>query len=247
MLKVFKNEVIKMINGKKFYILLATIIASIILMAALGSSNAEFRITSLNFVEVTLNGIIMKPLIPIFIILIIAETITEDYTNGTMKFSIMTPIKKRDLIIGKLLFVEMYTLALMIVSFLASYIIGLLAFGACDKTQLLNNLLYDVKCYSVILLPLLSFIVVISFIALFMNNSGAMIGLGIGIYFLMFILDQGIKNIMHYTFTGGMYAYEYIGKTSLNNILLFLFIACLYIIIFSWLNIITIKKKDILL
>ncbi|AJA47171.1 hypothetical protein CPAST_c10710 [Clostridium pasteurianum DSM 525 = ATCC 6013] len=224
---------------------LAILIVSIVIMATIGANDSS--INAKNFLVQTLSGMVMKPIVPIFMVLVIAETLTEDYTHGTMKFALMTPIKKSDFIIGKLLFIALYALIFMVISFIASYIVGTIVFGLGDKGEIINNFIYNVKCYAIIILPLLSFSTVISFIALFINNSGAVIGLGIGINFIMVILDMSIKNIMYFTFSGGMYAYQFIGKSSAHNILTFPITACIYILIFSLLIVVIISKKDIVL
>ncbi|MDF2504296.1 ABC transporter permease [Clostridium sp.] len=245
MLKVLKNEIIKMFSGKKFYILSAILITSIVIMAIIGTS--DITINAKNFLVQTLSGMVMKPIVPIFMVLVIAEILTEDYTHGTMKFSLITPIKKSDLLIGKLLSIYLYALIFMIISFITSYITGSIVFGLGDRGDIINNFIYNAKCYAIIILPLLSFSTVISFIALFINNSGALIGLGIGINFIMVILDISIKNIMYFTFSGGMYAYQFIGKSGAHNILNFPITACIYILIFLLLSVATICKKDIVL
>ena len=48
----------------------------------------------------------------------------------------------------------------------------------------------NIKVYGSIILPLLSFSTVMSFIAVLINNSGAMIGFGIGIDVIMMIIDS---------------------------------------------------------
>lgn len=245
MLKVLKNEIIKTLSGKKIYILISIIIVSIILMVVMGKTNADFQMTANNFVSRTLEGMIMKPLIPIFMILIVAEVFTEDYVNGTMKFSLMTPIKKIELISGKFLFIAVYAAALMSISFIFSYIVGIITFG--NISEFVKTLSYDIKCYTIVMLPILAFSAVLSFLSLFVNNNGAMIGLGIGIYFIMIIVDQGIKNAMYFTFSGGMTAYNLIGNSGNYNIMLITFTACVYIVLFLALSIAAINKKDLVL
>ncbi|MBZ9606663.1 ABC transporter permease [Clostridium estertheticum] len=243
MLKVFKNEIIKMVSGKKFYLLCALLIFSIILMGAAKGP----RINANNFVIATLDGMVMKPIVPMFMVLVIAEVLTEDYSLGTMKFSLMTTIKKSDFIIGKLLFIALYALIFMAISFIFSYIIGSITLGLGGKEDILKNLVYNIKCYGVVILPLLSFSAMISLFALIINNSGAMIGLGIGIVVLsmMFITLQ--EDVIYFMPGGGMYAAPYINKSGPHSIFLFAITAVIYIIVFSLISSLVIKKRDIVL
>lgn len=242
MLKVLKNEFIKMFSGKKFYILSSTLIVSIILMVVMGktSSNAS-KLIAQNFVSETLDGMIMKPIVPIFLVLIIAEVLTEDYTSGTMKFSLISPVKKSELVIGKMLFIFSYAFILMLISFVVSYIMGLIFFGNG------YNFYYNLECYASVILPIFSFCSVISFIAIFINSSGAVMGLGIGIYFIMIILERGMENIIYYTFTGGLSACTFVETHSAKSPALFSLTALFYIVLFSILNVIFMNKKDIVM
>ncbi|EJO5348756.1 ABC transporter permease [Clostridium botulinum] len=244
MLKVLKNEIIKMFSSKKFYVLSMTLIISIVIMAVLGKGHPQDGINANNFVIKTLSGTLIKPIIPMFIVLVIAETLTDDYIHGTMKFSLMTPIKRSHFIIGKFLFIALYALIFLIVGFVGSYIIGIIIFGLGDKGQFLNMFINNIKIYASIILPLLSFSAFMSFIAIFINNSGAMIGLGIGIDVIMMMIDFQMKNIMYYTFSG-MYAYRIAENLNIHNILMLSFTACVYIAVFLLLSIVVVKRKDI--
>ncbi|APC39152.1 ABC transporter permease [Clostridium estertheticum] len=240
MLKIFKNEIIKMLSSKKFYLLCAILIFSIILMGTIGH-----RINANNFALATLDGIVMKPIVPIFMVLVIAEVLTEDYSLGTMKFSLMTTIKKSDFIIGKLLFIALYAIIFMAISFIFSYIVGTITFGLGGKGDVLKTLVFNIKCYGIIILPLLSFCAMISLLALLINNSGTMIGLGIGIVILSMLFIPLQENVIYFMPGGGMYAAPYINKSGPHSIFLFAIVAVIYIIVFSFISSLVINKKDI--
>ncbi|MBX4270431.1 ABC transporter permease [Clostridium estertheticum] len=241
MLKIFKNEIIKMVSSKKFYLLCAILIFSIILMGTVKNP----RINANNFMLATLDGMVMKPIVPIFMVLVIVEVLTDDYSLGTMKFSLMTTIKKSDFIIGKLLFIALYALIFMAISFIFSYIVGTTIFGLGGKEETIKNLVYNIKCYGVLILPLLSFCAMMSLIALLINNSGAMIGLGIGIIVILSTLISVQENVIYFMPGGGMYAASYINKSGPHSIFLFAIVAVIYIIVFSFISSLVINKKDI--
>ncbi|WP_410506311.1 ABC transporter permease [Haloimpatiens sp. FM7315] len=249
MLKVLKNEIIKMFSSKKFYILCFVIILSILIIAFTGKNDAKSVINAENFLTETLFGMLMRPMIPMLMVVIIAETLTQDYAEGTMKFSLMAPIKKSDFIIGKFLFITVYALILLFVSFFGSYIIGVIFFGLGDKGEILSNFIYNLEVYVSIVLPLLSFSFVISFIALIVNNSATIMGLGIGIHVIMLFVDSQIKNAMYYTFSGGiaggMYAVRILGKIDVNAVISFSITAGIYIFVSIILSMLIFKKKDI--
>lgn len=246
MFKVIKNEFIKMFSSKKFYVLAAILIGSIILMALTRDRNIDAQ----NFVFETFAGNIIKPILPAFMIIVIAEVITEDYIHGTMKFSLMTPIKKSDLLIGKLLFIDLYALILLVLSFITSYIICFITFGSGIWGDFMKYFIFNVKCYAFIILPLFSFCTLISFIAMFVNNSGETIGIGLGIQFLTIIIEHSIKNSIYFLAGGGMYIYDFVRSSGeLNNISILpvTACACIYIAAFMFLCMMLFKKKDIVL
>jgi len=246
MLKVLKNEFIKMVNGKKFYILALLVIFSIAIDIVIAKSDVQTHMNAQNFLTSALFGMAMKPFVPMFMVLVIAETFTEDYSHGTMKFSLMTGVKRSELIFGKLIFIALYAVIFMLIVFASSYIVGTIVFGTGIKGEFFNNFIYNAKLCSSVILPLISFSIVLSFVALLMNNSGAMIGFGIGIDLIMMMVDR-IKNIMYFTFSGGMYSTGFVGEFTTHNVLMFTITACIYIAVFSLLDLIVISKKDIVL
>jgi ABC-2 type transport system permease protein len=246
MLKVLKNEFIKMLNGRTFYILAVLVIFSIVIEMIMMKSSTQSQMNAQNFFEQALFGMAMKPIVPMFMALVVAETFTEDYSHGTMKFSLMTGVKRSELILGKLVFIALYAVIFLVVTFVSSYIIGTITLGTGIKGEFFNNLIFNVKLCSSVILPLISFSIVLSFVALLINNSGAMVGFGIGVAVIMFVLDQ-IKNVMYFTFSGGMYGTDVARKFTTHNVLIFTLTACIYILIFTLLDLIVIRKKDILL
>ncbi len=246
MLKVLKNEFMKMVNGKRIYILALLVIISIAIDIVMGKVDVQSHVNAQNFLTSALFGMVMRPIVPMFMVLVIAETFTEDYSHGTMKFTLMTGIKRSEMIFGKLLFIALYAVIFVVVAFVSSYIIGTIAFGTGINGEFFNNFIYNAKLCSSVILPLISFSIVLSFVALLINNSGAMIGFGIGVSVIMVMLDQ-IKNVMYFTFSGGMYGTYFAREFTTHNVLMFTITACIYIALFSLLDLIVIRKKDIVL
>ena len=83
------------------------------------------------------------------------ELIVENYTQGTMKFSLLTPIKKKDFILGKLAFIALYSVVLITFSG------GLLAYNLVgnDPNMAILKLLISAGVY--IILALVANVVVI--------------------------------------------------------------------------------------
>lgn len=243
MLKVLKNEFIKMINGKKLWIFIGVNFISIILMAYMAFKEPYAHIGTQNFLEVCLWGIVMRPIIPIFIILAVAETITEDYSKGTMKFSIITAIKKREIMLGKFLFLAFYEIIMLIISFVQCYIVQIFTLGIGNS----QAFIYNIKCYFVIMLPLLAFSMIISLVSILIDNSTVVITINIALYFIVDMINFFVKSTIGSIFLGGLNTYRLIGKVNNYEIALAIAIAGLYTLIFLALNIEIIKKKDFVL
>lgn len=246
MFKVLKNEIIKMFSQKKFYVMAAILIGSIIIMALTKDS----KINAKNFVFETFTGTIIKPILPAFMIILIAEIITEDYVHGTMKFSLMTPIKRSELIIGKLLFIDLCAFIFLTLSFIVSYIVCAITFSSGIRIDFIKYFIFNIKAYASIILPLFSFCTLISLIGMCVNNSGVTIGIGLGLQFMTIIIEHSIKNGVYFLSGGGMYIYDYVRSSGqLNNISIPMVsvCACIYILIFLLLNIFVIERKDMVL
>lgn len=249
MLKVFKNEMVKMISGKKLYIFSAILILSIIVMAFLSKSVPAIKIGPQNFVaQMIMNGMIMEPLIPIFIILIASEIITEDYSSGTMKFTLMTPIRKIEVFAGKLLFMVAYIVILIAICFVSSYIVQIFFCGLGSSSIFFKTFIYNLKCFVVVIPALIAFSVIIGFISLFFTSSGAVIGIGIGIYIIAKFLNMGIKNFIYFSPVGGFYASSFVGKTGgTYGVWTFMLSSLTYLIVFAIITTVIINKKDFVL
>lgn len=235
-----------MVNSKKFYILSAVLIVSIILMALIRDSN----INAQNFVFETFTGDIMKPILPSFMIIIISEVITEDYTHGTLRFSLITPVKRSSIIIGKLFFIYLYSLIFLALSLLTSYMVCAITFGPAIKADFLKCFIFNIKCYASVILPLFSFCTLVSFIAMFMSSSGETIGLGLGIQFGIIIIEHAAKNVIYFLAGGGMYMYDFVRSTGeLNSVSIpsASLCACIYIAAFMCLSLVVFNKKDMVL
>lgn len=244
MFKVLKNEFIKMISGKKFYVLnLLIILAMVTDVVLMKTKGQELKINEYSIFAQSIFGQAMRPVLPILMVVVIAEIFTDEYTNGTMKFMLMTGISRTQIMLGKLSSIAAYALIFMTVTFLSSYVTINIVFGVVS----IRDLIFDLWICGIILVPLISFSIVISFFATIINNSGILIAIGIIIHIAMIAVDQAVHNVMYFTFSGGMYGYYFIKDYSIHTVLLFTITACVYIAVFSILDLLVINKKDIIL
>lgn len=74
-------------------------------------------------------GLTVSWAIPIFLIAVIAETITEEYTAGTLSLSLVHPVTRAQFILSKFISYFLLILALLFYSLVLGYGIGALFFS----------------------------------------------------------------------------------------------------------------------
>lgn len=244
MIRVLKNEFIKMLSGKKFYALnILIIIAMVSDVLLMKKEEYMLKINIYNIFTQSIFGQAMRPLLPILMVVVVAEIFTEDYVGGTMKFTIISGVKRTEIVFAKLIFTAIYAAIFMAVTFVSSYITINIAFGAVS----IERLFFDLKICAIILIPLISFSIVISFVAMIIKNSGIVIAVGTVIYIIMLSIDMNVKNAMYFSFSGGMYGYYFIRDYSIHAILTFIMTSFIYIVIFSIFDLVCINNQDILM
>lgn len=217
-LRVVKNEFIKLMHQKKFIILLCLIVLLCILACygynemrndvinhtAKGEGFDEAlksTLLNLNYIKFSIlfsGDFIYKPLLPIYLIfmaIILTSVISEDYLGGTMKFSLISPVTKIQLMIGKLLFVLMISLFVALFNFLVSLFVGYIVFGASNVTtpEILNVFLI----YIISIAPVMAFSSIVLCLSLIMKNTGAVIATSVILGIALNIVDcfTATKNI----------------------------------------------------
>lgn len=244
MLKVIKNEFFKMFNGRKIYILNMLVILCMVINEILSKKAAIQTHNSTQIIfSSSIFNVAMKPLLPVVMVIIVAEIFTEDYIEGTMKFTLMTGIKRSEIVLGKLISLAAYAVIFVTVTFIFTYISQSIIYG----TGLNLDLIYDLKVCISVIIPLICFSIVVSLAAIIINNNGMVIAVGIIAYVIMMIFDISIKNLVYFSFSGGMYGYGIVNNFTFHTVLVFTLTAFIYIIVFSVIDLLIIEKKDFLL
>lgn len=211
--KLIQNEIHKLFAQKKMLVFFAILLAMSLMMGFViysmqNSPNPETKMnnTPLSgqlFPIMNLSGLIQ--MFAIFAIVMIAEMITEEYTTGTLKLSLLHPVTRGRLITAKVLALWIATIILLIFTLIALYIIGTAFFGwgnqfiFLDKTYSMGTgFLLTFAAYLLTSLPVMSFGLVVLFASLFLNGSGAVIGLGLGFFFAQTITSQISPKIAPY-------------------------------------------------
>lgn len=264
-LKVIKNEFIKLIHQKKFAILLVVILALCIL-SAYGYSdmrNDVFKhtakseeydsafkalITNLNYVRFSIlfsGDFIYKTLLPIYLIfiaIIFTSVLSEDYLEGTMKFSLVSPITKSQLILGKLLFMLVISSIIALFNLVISLIIGYIAFGGANIIS--SELLKVILIYTFSIAPVMAFGTIVLLISLIVKNSSTVISTTIVLAIILNIIDFFTKT-KNFSPIGILAKFSNGYNVNISDGIVPMIFALGYIILFSAIIIFKVKNEDV--
>lgn len=208
MRNLIRNELHKLFAQKKMFVFFTILLCMALLITgivytthhnpklqALADMEQTANFTGQQFPLTNLSG--MVQMFSIFAIIMIAEMITEEYTTGTLKLSLLHPVTRRRLITAKAASLWIATLILLLFTMVFSYIIGTVFFGWGSHFVLLEKtystgagLLMTLGAYLLTSLPVMAISLVVLYAALFLNSSGAVIGLGLGFFFAQSIISQ---------------------------------------------------------
>jgi ABC-type transport system involved in multi-copper enzyme maturation permease subunit len=180
----------------------------------------------------------------IFGIIIIVDMFTDEYRNGTLKLSMIHPVYRQEYFGAKVIALIIMTLAMLIFTMIISYLLNIIVLGTGNVevgTQVLNI----IKIYLLSSLPQIGFYMIILLAAIIIPSSGAVVGLGVGLLFLLQIAGQFCESISDYLITS--YFLIFIQHNPQGQKLIFtLAVIAAYIVIFYIASSIIFKKKDIL-
>ncbi len=246
MLKNIHNEWYKIYKNKKLLILsLIVIFASIvfaIVVKAVGESDRldpEYmkQLIGWHF-PLQLLSVLSDIVFPIFATLLVATLISDEINGGTLKLPLLCGQKRRDVIFAKIIVVSIAMVVLTFLVMISSGLIAVVLWGIRDIELHLGIIVI------VFLATLLSFIgwtVFSSFLALFIKNSGTLVGISAVVLVLCSLINGLFPNIARFQVT---YYFKAFATDELYNPLSFV-VCVLSIIIFSVAAILKFNKLEI--
>lgn len=251
MLRVVKSELLKIFSGKMIYICIAILFSLpfIEYISYLGVHDMEpsllDAITSLSRQEYITNSIInlvssMNFALIFIISILVSSLITEDYGNGTMKYSILA-VTKEKLMIGKIITTGIINLIYLLVILASHIIISLLACKWSPEGIAISQI---IGAFLLSWITLYGYACLITFALNKISKVSGAIGMGLGIYAIIAMLNGLLSNSYKFlVITGNSYklmdmtvkSWVEVGLTGL-----------IYIVTFSILSIVIFRKKEIL-
>lgn len=216
MFSLIQNELIKIFARKKIYVFMAIILFFNVLVAlpALMTkhnmpseiSNGMINFNGQVFPVTVLDG--LNTLLAVFLIILIADMLTEEYISGTLKLPLLRPVTRGQILASKVLALFLVTCLLFFFTLVSGYIVGVLFLGwghqfllAHTTLSPLEGILTTLMVYGLTLLPLFAFGVAVLALSLLLTSGGSVIGLGIGALFAGSIVSQINRTLSPYLIT----------------------------------------------
>ncbi len=157
---------------------------------------------------VSMLGILVSWLLPLFLIIIVAEIITEDYKIGMLSIILIHPVSRLKLLASKVLYLLLLTASILLFSMISAYIIGTICFGWGEEFVLrgisysaAKGFFITLGSYLISIIPLLAFSIFIMLFALLLHNSALVVGISAGMLFLFFMLGEVVSELQPYLLT----------------------------------------------
>ena len=275
MIKIIYNEVYRLLARKKIYIFMAIIlIVSLFSLASALITNGIFKPTNPNAdtamqsqilsslgrfngqsFPLTLFGGVMSTILPIFVVILIANMVTDEYTDGSLKLPLLRQVSRNELLIGKLVSLTVVMILMMLFLILLGYGLGTAFFGWGDRFLIKGRaisssqgFIFTLLIYGSSLISLVSFGMVILLFAVLLDNSGSVVAIGMGILFSSLFLGQVLPETSPYLISSYFNTYElFTSQTGLKEVALGFLVILTYGIGFLIPSIFIFKRKDLLI
>jgi len=264
MLNLVKNEIYKFFRTKKLYVFMLIVFVYNFLPSLekiVGTiDEANVIINGQNTAFYMLNFMITN-IMPLFIIVSIADMVTGEYVNGTLNIPLIHPVSRIKLLTAKAIALFIPLICLLIFSLLLSYAMGTLIFGWGNQFvyQEVNQSIKDATVYStqegivvtlgsyfISIFPLLAFGMMVMFFALFFNSSGVLVGISLGFLIFLSILGEVVQTIRPYLIINSFSLFKMIFVSqNINDFISTFIITAFYGLGFYFASIYSFSKKDL--
>lgn len=197
---LIKNEIIKLVYNRKtagFMLVLLAIYMTPVVMTVL----VRIRALDGQSFPLTMYGITTAWALPLFLIVIVAEMITEEGKTGTLALSLVHPVSRLQLLLAKVMTLLLLIIAMLGYALLLGYAIGTFFFGWGTDFLLRGTVLpsivgiaLTVSSFLGAALPLLSFCILVIFLGFLLNGSASVVGAAVA-FLLTFAVVELIIDV----------------------------------------------------
>lgn len=247
--KIIKSELLKYFSGKMIYICSAILmflpVLDLIMTKVIEKLKPELlenmkNLSTQEYMMNSLIGLFTGGILFIIVAVLVSSSISEDYGNGTMKYSLLA-VSRVNLLVGKIITIGIINFIYITLALLSSSIIGFIKHDWIDSSY---SIIQIAGAFLICWITLCGFTSLIIFAVNKISKAGGAIGVGIGIYFFISIIGALIPvEYKRAIITANIYKLSDINVKSWGEIII---TGLIYIIIFSTLSILSFRKKEIL-
>jgi ABC-2 type transport system permease protein len=206
-IRLVKNEVIKVLHQRKL-LFLFILIFLMVLAPILFTYISRFKVHDGQTYPLFFLGMITSLVVPIFISIITADMVTEEYVSGTLSTTLIHPVSRLKLLTAKVITLYLVILLALTYTMLLSYGLGSLSFG-WGEAFLDRGIIYSSRegiiitlgSYLISSLPLLSFALFVVLLAHLFLSASAVVGISISLMILFSIVGLLVSEIQPYLLT----------------------------------------------
>jgi len=274
MLKMVGNELVKMFSGKRMYVFIAiSLLVVIVTLASTKNMMANMDTIKENIPanlnvppvpEIALNGFsasaitldaISSFLVVVYIIVLAASSITDEYREGTLKLPLLQGMNRSSLIFSKLIALSMIIVFFLLFNFLVSIVSGTYLFGLGEKFMLqhpsygkvelsiFEGLGVLLQMNGATFLFLLAFAVITMYISIKMNSTANAIGIGVGLLIAMHVIGSLGLSVNSYFIFG--YIKFHVKILNHDGVFLGIGVLLVHFALFLILSLYDFKRKDL--
>jgi|AntRauTorckE6833_2_1112554.scaffolds.fasta_scaffold00117_18 ABC-type transport system involved in multi-copper enzyme maturation permease subunit len=251
--RLIKNEYYKLLKMKKIYffmLIIAVMTIIPVLASKFGGADIVMKLNTFPLENLSWSA---EMIIPIFIVILGAEMITNEYNNGTFKLSLINSATRSEVLISKIIVMISFIFMILIFTLMFSYISGSIFMDWGVPFEIngyvlseVNGILYTIGMYLLSIIPLTAFSILVMFISFNLSSAGSVVGINIGIIFFLSLTRQLSPKLSPFIISDYFNTGLILNSANIfNKIIYLLVISLIYIIIFysiSWINL---KNKDI--
>lgn len=219
MIRVIGNEMKKILSQKTIYVF-STAVIFVIFLNILGALITNNTALGKNYGEtfpVTIFEGLAGVVIPIFIVAMVSNMVAEEYSEGTIKLTLLSRVSRSRLLTGKLLALGIILSIFLILMLLLGYGIGVALLGWGGEFMVKGRALtpgqgivITLLTYGLSLIPFMSFAAFIMFISILTKKGGAATIVGCGVLFFLLLLQIAFPDLAQFIVTNYFNTYRII-------------------------------------
>ncbi|GIN73379.1 hypothetical protein J14TS2_38540 [Bacillus sp. J14TS2] len=255
-MRLLKNELYKLFKMKKLYVFMIVMLGITLLnLYDYQPGGSEMTVWDFQYgqsVPLTMIQIFAQFMI-IFIPIVAADSISNEYRSGTLKLSLLRPITRSKLLLAKIMTLCVFIAASTIIFLILSYTLGIYFIGWGEATEYMGNTYTPIKgigvtiaVYALFILPTMAYGIIASFIAVLAKNmstaiiiSLVLITIGLNLNDMTAIAPYSLAYHLMYLPENFIQTEDWLGMLANISVVL------IYAAVFAGLSFWTFKKKEI--